>query len=165
MSLLNFSDTIPSAFAQVTQVGFDPAYAGRNGATVMFSFTNFSIGQTRTITYTVPFYVSPARLNDFPAPSIAAVLAQPPAPQQQQNASNQTLGGQQNMTGHEGGNATVGGRNETNGTNITGIGEEETPPQTNWLAAGFAAFMVGMVALVGVAIFAYFAVRGRRKGL
>jgi hypothetical protein len=161
MSLLNFTDTIPTSFAQVTQVGFDPAYARRNGAAVVFSFVNFAIGQTRTLTYTVPFYVLPARLNDFSAPSISAVLAQPPA--QTQNTSNQTLGGQLNITGHEGENATVGDLNNTNVTNMTGIGEEEKPQEPNWLAAGFAAFMIGMVALVGVAIIAYFAVRRMKK--
>ncbi len=166
MSLLNFTDTIPTSFAQAQQVGFDPAYSSRNGAAVVFSFVNFAIGQTRTITYTVPFYVSPARLNDFPTPSIAAVLAQPPAPQpqQQQNTSNRTLGGQQNITGHEGENATVGEANNTNVTNMTGIGaQEENANGLDLLAAGFAAFMVGMVALVGVAIIAYFAVRRMGK--
>jgi hypothetical protein len=71
MSDFAFTDTIPTGFAAIADITFNPAYARTVGRNATFEFSSFSSGETKTLVYSVNKRVSPSVLDAFSTYSMA----------------------------------------------------------------------------------------------
>ena len=80
-----FIDTVPSDFAQMSEISFSPSYDSTVGAKVAYTFLTFAGGESKTLTYTVARWVSPRRASAFTDYSMSAMkpALSAPAPEQQ----------------------------------------------------------------------------------
>ncbi|MCX6771838.1 MAG: hypothetical protein NTX79_07320 [Candidatus Micrarchaeota archaeon] len=74
-----FSDTIPSEFAAINEITFNPMYSSREGWTVSFNFPTFAGGESKTLTYSVNGWVGSSRVKNFTIYEMSANKKQPAA--------------------------------------------------------------------------------------
>ncbi len=67
-----YSDTLPSNFADVGELSFSTPYTLRYGQNIVFMFTTFAAGESKTLTYTAPRWVPPSRIQSFGPPTLNA---------------------------------------------------------------------------------------------
>ena len=60
-----FSDTIPYVFANAGNLTFVPMYDSISGQSVEFGFPSFSIGESKTFTYSSESWIPPSRAKNF----------------------------------------------------------------------------------------------------
>jgi hypothetical protein len=75
-----FTDTIPSEFAGINEITFNPQYSSQVGWTVTFGFPTFLGGESKTITYSVDGWVGASRAKNFTLYSMSAKKKEAAAP-------------------------------------------------------------------------------------
>ena len=67
-----YSDTLPNNFADVDELSFSTPYALRYGQNLVFMFSAFAPGESKTLTYTANRWVPPSRITSFGPPVLSA---------------------------------------------------------------------------------------------
>lgn len=75
-----FADTIPSEFAAINEITFNPMYNSQVGWTVTFEFPTFLAGESKTLTYSVDGWVGSSRAKNFTLYSMSAKKKEAAAP-------------------------------------------------------------------------------------
>ena len=158
----NFTDTIPSNFAAMTDINFTPAYSSREGWMATFNFPFFAPGESEALAYSVAGWVPPSRVYNFTTVALSArkqVAAPPQQPVQPVQPSqpvqpNQTQPVQPVQPAQP--SQPVQPKNQTQPA-------QPSPPvqQPVWLLAAVGILVA--IAVVAAAVY-LLAVKGRKKG-
>ena len=83
-----FTDTVPTTFANMSEISFSAQYSSQNGQAVTFGFPSFAPGESKTLSYSVQRWAKTSSVSDFTAYSMSAKAPAPAAPSApQQNAA------------------------------------------------------------------------------